>query len=177
MDFSDLTALVREIALSHFKCKILAATRARTLKPTEKDFANLIHNVHRTKFFDNVMYAINDIFSTNYNHNFPNVIEPTSGRMVDNTLLVAQNASKDRHGGLAVQNVSEILQNSSLSCSSQNSPEIRSNRRRSRRPAQILDYRKIILRNISKTVQCYSLEQIYLPLSVYTFILYNVGTG
>ncbi|TLS20567.1 uncharacterized protein PpBr36_11239, partial [Pyricularia pennisetigena] len=124
VDFSDLTASVREIALSHFKCEILAATRARTLKPTEEDFANLIHDVHRTEFFDNAMYAIDGMFSTDHSHNSPNVIEPASGHMVDNTLLVAQDASEDRHGGLAVQNVSEILQDSSLSCSSQDSPEI-----------------------------------------------------
>ncbi|TLD03401.1 uncharacterized protein PgNI_12300 [Pyricularia grisea] len=76
VDFSDLTAPARETALTRFRCEVLAATRARTLKPTEEDFANLIHDVDRTEFFDNAMYAMDDMFVTDHNHNSPNVIEP-----------------------------------------------------------------------------------------------------
>ncbi|TLD04241.1 uncharacterized protein PgNI_12171 [Pyricularia grisea] len=76
-----LAAPTRETALTRFKCKVLAATQVRTLKPTEKDFANLIYDVDRIELFNNAMYAMDNIFVTNHNYNSPNVIEPVSGHM------------------------------------------------------------------------------------------------
>lgn len=67
----------------------LAATRARTLKPTKQDFANLIHDADRTKLVSNAMYSMDDMFVTNHSFNSPNGIEPASGHMVDDTLLMA----------------------------------------------------------------------------------------
>lgn len=167
VDFSDLTASVRETALTHFKCEVLAATKARTLKPNEEDFANLVPDADRTEFFDNAIYAMDDLFVTDHSDHSPDFIEPASGHMVDNALLVAQDASQNRHGALlVVKDISESRQDSSSSSSSQDATEIKSRRRRSRRPSQALDYRRTILRNISKAVQCYRSTHLSTEMSV-----------
>ncbi|KAI6562293.1 hypothetical protein MCOR04_009421 [Pyricularia oryzae] len=167
VDFSNLTASVREIALSHFKCEVLAATRARTLKLNEEDFANLVPEADRTEFFDNAIYSMDDLFVTDHSDHSPDIIEPASGHMVDNALLVAQDASGNRHGApLVMKDISEGRQDSSSSSFSQYATDIQYRRRRSRRPSQALDYRRIILRNISKAVQCYRSTHLSTGMSV-----------
>ncbi|QBZ66744.1 hypothetical protein PoMZ_13731 [Pyricularia oryzae] len=167
VDFSDLTASVRETALTHFKCEVLAATKARTLKPNEEDFANLVPDADRTEFFDNAIYAMDDLFVTDHSDHSPDFIKPASGHMVDNALSVAQDASQNRHGALlVVKDISESRQDSSSSSSSQYATEIKFRRRRSRRPSQTLDYRRTILRNISKAVQCYRSTHLSTEMSV-----------
>ncbi|KAL5903121.1 hypothetical protein ACKVV7_011428 [Pyricularia oryzae] len=148
VDFSDLTAPLREAALTHFKCEVLAATRAKTLKPNEEYFVNLVSDADQTQFFEDAICAMDDMFVTDHSEHSLDIIEPASGHM-ENPLVVAQDASGNRHGAPLV------VQEDSSPGSSKGAPESQSRRRRSRPAAVTLDYRRIILSNISKAVRCY----------------------